>query len=187
MKKLLFLSFAVLTLSACKSEDPYKDEPFIREEFSVDGERYVWEDMGHEIKDLFEDYIEPDSFGDAVSVRSIDDSTRIASFSLHTEKIDYQLINYTSFFFEGRRYEVIKDTLHYTASQILSPVAAKVVGGWFSLSHKPVQPIDRYVLTFEFDCVTESGDTVRVRDGLLEVCRRFNAGYSKFIIIDEPE
>lgn len=176
MKKLFaFLPF-FLCIAACYPKDDYTGEPFLREEFTVNGQHYSWEDWGYLYGGLLGKNFQPNTEGQGISAESINDSLRIAVFHLETPHITYNLTNFSSFFYDGRVYQYQKDTLtgfRNGTPHIQNPVNARIESGWYSFTRQCVEPYDSYVLRFEFDCIDGQGCIVQVRDGIVEMGRRF--------------
>lgn len=184
MRKLLPILILLAVCQSCTLKDRYVGEPNVRERFVVDGEPYTWEDYGKRERNVF--YL--DSSGELLYAVRTRDSMRIVGFKFDTPQFSYAFTSNQEYFFDGRRYEVNQETFLDKQCFMRKPYVLKVVKGWFSFTRKKVEPIDRYIVNFEFDCVTDLGDTVRVRDGQLAVCRRnWSEGYEKYFIIPEPK
>ena len=184
MKRLLPILFVLAVCHSCTLKDRYVGEPIVWERFVVDGEPYTWEDYGKRSGNSLSFY----SQGEFINYRTTPDSMRIVGFKLDTPQFSYAFTNNQEYFFAGRRYEVNQDTFLGKQCFMRKPYTLMVAKGWFSFTRKKVEPIDRYIVNFEFDCVTSLGDTVRVRDGELAVCRRSESpAYEKYFIIPEPK
>lgn len=177
MKKLLSAISALLVLVSCQSKDDYTGEPFLRISYTVDGEPFSWEDWGETRPSFLGSYFAPESEGSGLLPHTQADSSVLASFTLgynNHQPLDIYIDSNLPYFTENTKYSLPQQQF-YSVLLMQHPGEAVAFDGWFSFSRKVSEPFGCYSMSFCFDCATSAGDTLAVRDGNIEVYRRFTS------------
>lgn len=170
MRKTLLLLFAMTCLAGCIHDD-FTGEPFIHLEYTVNGERFEYEDWGEMRSDRV---FGPVSQGQGLQPKQIDANESQARFGLETPNLTLWLPCDWRFYTDGKRYEYKTDPQSrrpYTC--ILDvPQTARITKGWYILTRKSTEPYCTYEIHFEFTCDGGQGE-FEVKDGIIQVGRRF--------------
>ncbi|MBR4826937.1 MAG: hypothetical protein IKZ91_03530 [Bacteroidales bacterium] len=171
MRKAVLLLLAALSLTACRLHDKYTGEPFIHLEYTVGGERFVYEDWGVMWSSY---YFGAESGGAGLQHKQIDANTTQARFGLETDYLTLWLPCDKPYYTDGKVYEYKYDPQSrrpYTC--ILDvPQTGRLTKGHYSLTRKCSKPYCTYEVHFEFTCKGGQGD-FEVTDGVIQVGRRF--------------
>jgi len=174
---IIVLSIPLLMLS-CHGD--YYGEPFSREEMVINGELYSHVDYGE--KSYFS-YV-PTYEGICVARNKYYLDSLFVFFGFSSRFLELRLTPLDTLFVEDKVYDVIPDPLSRNINSWVrvNQNYAKVVAGTYRISRKYVNQYAIGVLYFDFDCMTESGELLEVRNGILEICRRYGdfAWYDPF-------
>lgn len=186
MKKLFACIPVLLCVLGCYPKDNYTGEPLLREYYTIDGKLYTWEDWGYLSRGFLGQNFNAFSQGSGVHVERVNDSVRISVFSLDTPNFSYFLTDSTSLFYDGQVYHARKNSC-----KLIKPEQARVESGWYSFTRKREKPYDSYVMRFEFECVNGQGQIIKVRNGILEMGRRYALQHTDpkhpYIIVEKSE
>lgn len=172
MKRIFAVLLALSALAACRPSNKYTGEPLLTLQYTVDGEPHFWEDWGSVEKGGFgTNHFLPESEGDGLRQNVWADTSRLATFNLYCNKLRIGITNSQPYFVADSIYTVSSN--NDSCLFILSNLDAVSTGGWYSFSRKVSEPYGCYSLYFSFDCADGNGNTYAVRDGVLEIGRRF--------------
>lgn len=118
-----------------------------------------------------------DLSGYAASFYSDEKDSVYVCFESSAPYISLSLVDLSSFFVEGKKYDY-RTYNGFSTTKVHGRVEgrsldARAVDGWYLFSREPNNPYDEIVVCFEFDCLSESGDTVEVRDGVFKISKDF--------------
>jgi hypothetical protein len=174
------LLFLCLFLVSCHEKQI--DEPYYELEYDLEGEHYYSKDMGVAYRGLFGSHYESLSEGAMFQFRNIDDSTRVALFSFAVQGpanasnkshyLSFDLPSESPFFFERRKYTYQMDSLNLFRSPVTVNYKYCLTNGTFSFSRVKNGGYGRYLFSFDFDCASAEGDTLRFRYGQVLLCNR---------------
>ncbi|MBQ9462768.1 MAG: hypothetical protein IJU68_03835 [Bacteroidales bacterium] len=189
MKNKLIIILALFCCSCAKPK--YTDEPFFRLEYTLGGDRIVDEDYGRAERGVFGSYYESRMGGQCFCFKPVNDTVRLAGFDVTLEVkgnsagdgFSFSVTSPEAFFICGKTYCYKNEA----GSLENNPVALYHNGkryyfikGDFSFARLwETSQVDRFLMTFNFDCFYPSdqeevtSDTLRIRDGFLTVCRRY--------------
>ena len=183
MRRLATLLLAVICLAGCMHDD-YTGEPFFILEYSLDGDRIVYEDWGSLRPGLFGSSLIASHESAGLHTRGAGSGQSVACFDITTSAIRIAFETGQGAFIEGKRYEYEnnpqKGEWDSGVSMLYSPAKARVEEGWYSFSRKCSEPFGRYEVYFEFTCRNDQ-QTFEIRDGVIKVGRRFQGDVSNLI------
>ena len=167
MRKLWTLAFALLCLTGCRLHDDYTGEPFIRLEYTVNGEHFIWEDWGYVHSYILSSEFISNSHG-GLFLNDVNKENCFTVFQLANSYLSFELNSPEQCFYEGLRYELDSRS----SFSIRKPDALTFTGGWFFFTRHTVEPYCKFDMHFEF-WGTQNGHTYRVTEGVIQVGRRF--------------
>ena len=169
MKKVAFLFLFMLCLCSCRMHDDYTGEPFFKLMYTVDGKQASYEDWGQVEKYYFGSGFTSESYGSGLWLKENANGGE-ARFDLDIERLSLRLETRTPYFIEGERYDVASSGESRFAGNSGS---ALITAGWYCFSRKSSQPYCPYDLLFEFTCTDGQGLVTELKDGCIQVGRRF--------------
>lgn len=167
MRKLWILAFALLWLTGCSLHDEYTGEPFIRLEYTVNGEHFIWEDWGHVQSYFLSSDFVSDSYG-ALYLNDVNKENCFTVFQMANTYLSFELNSPEQCFYEGLKYELDSRSQF----SIHLPENVPMTEGWFFFTRHTAEPYCKFDMRFEFRG-TQNGQPYRVSEGVIQVGRRF--------------
>lgn len=168
MKKASCLLLALICLCGCRLHDDYTGEPFLRLEYTAEGDHAVYEDWGLRMGN---------SFGSACSGGGLQLKDNAnggqACFILDIERLDLYLESRVPYFTEGRKYDYKSAENGQGSFFEGSFGTARITDGWFLFTRRSSQPYCPYELHFEFNGKDGQGLPFSIKDGCIQVGRRY--------------
>ena len=179
MKRVIIILFALLWFTGCRSI--YNGEPFTRIEYTLNGDRFVYEYWG---------YIYGGSHFDSESKASLYLDSRTPNeetcrFSFSSQYISLQFEVPGLYLIDGQRYDYYPRIGSFSCL-LNKPQEVVLTSGWFSMTRHTVEPYCRYDVHFELHG-EDAGNSIDITDGIIQVGRRMDASDISGIIKKEEE
>lgn len=185
MKKAWIALLSLLCLAGCRLHDDYTGEPYIRIEYTLNGEHQIYEDWGHEEVGLLSNFFVPYTTGRGLSLLNLAENESVAFFELHTRTIFLYLESNKPYFIDGKQY-VYYQREGTSGCCVASYPYTALSEGWFSITRHTTEPYCRFDLSFELHGM-DGNQPVDITEGIIQVGRRFQKGSISGLIKKEGE